>query len=327
MAPEPDSLREEINRRLTLNLLIQGCAEHAFLTSHYIVRDELAAIDPRLLGLYDRFAVYGRLQYWTLFGRLIFGSPRRFWKRATTDAAHPFHLHPILSRHGAALAEASRAWAIERGRAKGISRLRVPSLSMSWLLIRVLSKEARHRRQLESLAIRAAATVWGIAEERMDALLTTNVAFGELRVPETFRGKLLRAAAAGYGGIVRREGRLMVVARAQVWPILAHELVKATAELVCMHGLCDLDDEQYAGVMSRADLIEYEPWMLQAGPEIWRRLLPLLPDGQPLAVSLMHMARLPAAALEALILAVIEQPEWAREILSRLAEEESDPPA
>jgi hypothetical protein len=327
MAPEPDSLREEINRRLTLNLLIQGCAEHAFLTSHYIVRDELAAIDPKLLALYDRFAVYGRLQYWTLLGRLIFGSPRRFWKRATKDAAHPFHSHPILSRHGASLAQASRAWAIERGRAKGIARLRVPSLSMSWLLIRVLSREARHRRRLESLAIRAAATVWGIDEERMDALLTTNVAFGELRPPATFRGQLLRAAAAGYGGVLRREGRLVVVARAQVWPILAHELVKATAELVCMHGLCDLEDEMYARVVGAADLIEYEPWMLQVGPEIWRRLLPLLPDGQPLAVSLMRMARLPAAGLEALVLAVIEKPEWARELLLHLVAEEGDPTA
>ena len=37
----------------------------------------------------------------------------------------------------------------------------------------------------------------------------------------------------------------MVVARAIVWPILCHELVKGTAELICLHGLNTLDDAAF----------------------------------------------------------------------------------
>ena len=53
MSPSSDYLRDEINKRLTLNLLIQGSAQHAFLTSHYLVRDELTALDSDLLRLYE----------------------------------------------------------------------------------------------------------------------------------------------------------------------------------------------------------------------------------------------------------------------------------
>src|SRR5262249_41216901 len=65
----------------------------------------------------------------------------------------------------------------------------------------------------------------------------------------------------------------------------------------------------------------FEPWMLQTGGELWRRLLTVLPEGQPLANVLMHLARLPPKALESLIRAVIEQPEWARELLARMEDE------
>ena len=68
--------------------------------------------------------------------------------------------------------------------------------------------------------------------------------------------------------------------------------------------------------MHQTDRIEFEPWMLQTGGELWRRLLAVLPEGRPLPDMLMHIARLPAKSLEALVLAVIEQPEWARELLA-----------
>jgi hypothetical protein len=58
--------------------------------------------------------------------------------------------------------------------------------------------------------------------------------------------------------------------------------------------------------------------MLQSGGELWRRLLAVLPEGRPIAEMLMHIARLPARSLESLMLAVIEQPEWARELLASL---------
>jgi hypothetical protein len=129
----------------------------------------------------------------------------------------------------------------------------------------------------------------------------------------------MRAAICGYSGVVRREGALLVAARARNWQLLAKELVKGTAELICLHGLNSLDDDTCRHVTRETDRLEYEPWMLQTGGELWRRLLPLMPDGMPVAEVLMHLARLPATSLESLVLAVLESPNAARERLAELA--------
>jgi hypothetical protein len=152
----------------------------------------------------------------------------------------------------------------------------------------------------------------------MDGALTMAVAFGRLSPPTTFQASLLRSGAAGYGGVLRKDSELRVVGRAWVWPLLSHELVKGTVELICLHGLNELDSKTYKAVVRAADRIEHEAWMLQAGSELWRRLLPLFPDNRPVAEMVMHMARLPPRALESLTLAVIEEPEWARELLDSL---------
>ena len=107
MDPHSDTLRDQINKRLTLNLLIQWSAQHAFFTAHYLVRDELAMIDPKLIDLYDKFAVAGALQYWYGLSVLTAGWPARFWKRIARSG-HLFSQHPFLCRHGAMLAEATR---------------------------------------------------------------------------------------------------------------------------------------------------------------------------------------------------------------------------
>ena len=51
----------------------------------------------------------------------------------------------------------------------------------------------------------------------------------------------------------------------------------------------------------------------------------MLPKGRPLAELLMHLARLPARSLETLMLAVIEQPPWARELLAGLGASDAEP--
>src|SRR5205823_7645430 len=89
-----DELRGEINKRLTLNWLIQGAAQHAGMTFHHLVRDELNVINPKLLPLYDQYALINLLQYWQPEAKLLLGSPRRFWQRATTHPYHPFYGHP-----------------------------------------------------------------------------------------------------------------------------------------------------------------------------------------------------------------------------------------
>ena len=114
----------EINKRLTLTLLIQGSAQHAFLTSHYLVRDELMAIDPYLLRLYDQLAAACFLQYWHGENILFIGWPERFWRRAA-HPTHPFCKHPFLVRHGLSLSLGAKKRARERSRAKKVTLIPV----------------------------------------------------------------------------------------------------------------------------------------------------------------------------------------------------------
>jgi hypothetical protein len=312
-------VRDEINKRLTLNWLIQGAAQHAGMTFHHLVRDELNSIHPKLLRLYDQYALINLLQYWRFEAVALLGRPTRFWKCAASKPSHPFFGHPLLSRHGEALAAAAKHRAVERAREKGL--VQVPILfafQTVYVINRLRMIEADHRQELIALARKTTVMVWGISTNRLNADLTTNVAFGNLSTPQTFRGHLLRAYAVGYGGVMRRNDSLEVVARGTNLYLLAKELVKGTAELICLHGMNHLSADTYRHVMRHADRIEFEPWMLQTGGELWRRLLAVLPDGRPQADMLMHLARLPARSLECLMLAVIEQPTWARELLAKL---------
>jgi hypothetical protein len=316
--PAPD-VRAEINKRLTLNWLIQGAAQHAGLTAHHLVRGELDALHPHLVGLYDQYALINLLQYWRCEAALLLGWPPRFWRRAATRPGHPFFAHPLLSRHGGRLAAAARERARARAKEKGLStRLVLFGFQMQYVVARLVLLEAKHARTLGALAVRTTTMVWGIPPDRLDAAVTKQVAFGSLSVPRTLRGRLLRGFAVGYGGVLREGGRLRVVARGTNFYLVAKELVKGTAELVCLHGLNGLDDATYAQVMREADQLEFEPWMLQTGGELWRRLLAATPAGWPPAELLMHLARLPAPALEGLLGAAIERPDRARELLAGL---------
>jgi hypothetical protein len=322
-APE---LRDEVNKRFTLNWLIQGAAQHAGMTLHHLVRDELSALDAELVPLYDQYALINLLQYWSIDATLLLGWPPRFWRRATSDPRHPFFGHPVLSRHGGTLAAEARRRGRERCKEKRLWGLRFFFPCQAALVIDRLSrKETGHTRELVSLARQAVTAAWGIPTDRLDAELTTKVAFGELSKPRTFGGRVIRACAVGYGGVLRCGDSLVVVARGANWQLLAKELVKGTAELICLHGLNRLTDDAYRQVIAAADGVDFEPWMLQTGGELWRRLLAVLPGGRPVAEVLMHLARLPARSLETLMLAVLEQPPLARELLAGLAASDAEP--
>jgi hypothetical protein len=312
-------LRDEINKRLTLNWLIQGASQHAGMTAHHLVRDELNAMDPKLLRLYDQFALIGLLQYWHLDFAMLFGWPPRFWRRAAGKRTHPFFGHPLLARHGGMLAAAGRKRALDRCKQKGVTRLPLLFACQAlYVMNRIITREWPHRARLIELARELASTIWGIPIDRLDGDITKQALLGASIPARTLRGAILRVAVVGYGGVQRRDDALVVVARATTWQLLTKELVKGTAELICLHGLNNLSDDDYRRVMDAADWLEYEPWMLQTGGELWRHLLALMPDGQPVAEVLMHLARLPPKSLESLMLAVIERPEWARDLLAAL---------
>ena len=129
---------------------------------------------------------------------------------------------------------------------------------------------------------------------------------------------ICRAGIVGLEGVEQRGDQLIVIAQATNWLVLAKELVKGTAELICLHGLNSLDDRTYERVIAATDHLDLEPWMLQSGGELWRRLLAVMPEDRAPAEMLMHLAHLAAHSLESLMLAVIEQPDWARELLASL---------
>ena len=220
------------------------------------------------------------------------------------------------------MTRAAKLRVLERCRQKGVTRL--PAYFTLQFLTRIFwtqYKESTHKAALIKLAKQATHLVWDIPLERLDGALTRQVQFGNARAADSFRSSVLRAGAAGYGGVLQADGQFKVVGKAWLWPLLSHELVKGTVELICLHGMADWDESTYRQVMQAADRIEYEPWMLQAGCELWRQLLPLLPDQPPVAAMVMRIAKLPPTALESLMLAVVEDPDWARELLAGLGRE------
>jgi hypothetical protein len=317
-----DELQAQINKRLTLNLLIQGAAAHTFLTGHHLVGDELDAIRPGLTRHYDKLIISLHLNYWVGDIVVLYGPPWWFWRR-TGSPRHPFHHHYLLANHGRELARASKEYLKVRGRTKGV--ISVPLfhyVQLFRLVIRTSRLEHGHAEELAQLAKRATNIMWDIDEDRLIGEITREMTMANVREPRTFIGKLTRLAAAGWGGVQLHDGQFKVVAKAWYWPLLSHELTKGVAELVCLHGVNKLDDKTYAQVIDQADHIEYETWMLQAGAEAWRRLLAVLPNDRPLAEMLMHIARLNPGVLERLMLAVINNPAEARPMLESL----DDPP-
>ncbi len=313
-----DDLSDLISKRLSLNLLIQGAATHGFLSAHYVVEDELNAVNPHLIHVYDKLAVSGFLSYWHGDLVLLQGHPERFWRRVR-DGAHPFSSHPLLVKHGGALARAAKAHADARAKQKGIVSITgIHYVKLMGLTFQVAWHERGLKKQLAEIAVAATEAIWGIDPNRLDAEITYEVEVGDVRTPETLTGKLFRLAAAGWSGVQRQGDSLIVVARAICWPLLLHELVKGVAELVCLHGLNTLDRATYDAVIDATDKIEYEPWTMQAGSELWRRYLKVKPADRSLAESLMQVARLQPRPLDRLMLAIVDEPELAAEWLQSL---------
>ena len=142
-----EDLLDEINKRITLNLLIQGSAQHATNISHHLVGDDLDALDPRLKQLYERIAIAVDLAYWS-WPILLIGNQTQFLKRASTPG-HPLANHSFLVRHGVSLAAAGKRHAVNRSREKGISRVLLSfDFQSSLLFYRASVKERGHREQL-----------------------------------------------------------------------------------------------------------------------------------------------------------------------------------
>ena len=124
-------------------------------------------------------------------------------------------------------------------------------LQTIWWFFRINKVEQPHRSRLLQLAKQVTSAIWDIDEHQLDADFTKDVAFGNLSTPRTRVGRLVQAAAIGFGGVELRGDRFYVVAKSWNWPTVMHELVKGTAELVCLHGLRDLSDTMYGELRTK----------------------------------------------------------------------------
>ncbi len=319
-----DDIRQQINKRLTLNLLIQGAAAHNYLTGHFLVKDQLEALRPGLTRLYDRFATSGQLNYWLGDFALLRGLPSWFWAR-TGRPTHPFHHCPLLAKHGGQLSRKSKRFMCARSWKKWVIPIPIVAFfQLLYLLIRTALAERRLKPQLIEIAKTATSLIWGIDEDRLDGAIVFDCEFGNVRTPRTWLGRNMKDGASGYGGVERRKGQFHVVAKAWNFPLLLHELTKGTVELVCLHGLASLDDATYDAVTDDADQIEFELPMLQAGIDMWQRLLAALPRDRTTPEMLMHVAQLDPQPLERLMLDVVEDPEHARDVLAELGRDCDD---
>ena len=60
------SLKDQINKRILLNCVIQGASIHSFYTMHHIVKNELNELDSELVDLYDKFSTGSVFSYFRI---------------------------------------------------------------------------------------------------------------------------------------------------------------------------------------------------------------------------------------------------------------------
>ena len=115
-----------------------------------------------------------------------------------------------------------------------------------------------------------------------------------------------------------------IIAKAVVFPVLCQELSKGVAELLSHHGLQGHSEDELRHIYKHADVLNDEVFLVQVGPELWRRFLRVLPRGVNLANLYMLLAKLEPDELHNVVAAVVEEPERAKQILSELVSGNSD---
>lgn len=332
--PLSPHLRHLVNKRLTLNILIQGAASHAHLTAHHLVKPQLDAINPDLVATYDRSIAAASLAYWSGFISLVFGRSKKYWRNLHRPG-NPFYHHRFLRRHGRTIAQDAQAAIVQRCIEKGVpTRWWRHEFMLVKELLKIRAIESSHTSQLQRLAKEACYEIVGTPLDLMSATITDNPAWGTVREPGTWKGKLILKAMVGWGGVDRtnrdfnEEGDredLQVVAKAIIWPLLLHELVKGSMELICLHGMADLPPEEFDVVMDQTEHLEYEVPMIQIGPEFYQRFLQVTPRDASLADCVMHVARMEPIELEEFCFDMMEMPEAATQVLvEKLATDEQE---
>ena len=319
--PLPLEQRLQVNKRLTLNLLIQGAASHVFFSAHHLAAEQFNRIDREMLRHYDRMIVAMSLGYWIGTVPLIMGNPNKYFRNLDRPG-NPFQYHRFMLRFGQQIGEEAREFIFQQADEYGFDKV---GWKNEWvqtkLALKTLEMETNHKPELEEIGKQVCSEIYGIPTDRLNAELTTEPAFGTVRTPKTWAGKLIKKFMVGWSAVERRDGRMEVVAKAWIWPLLIHELVKGTVELICLHGLSNLEDEEFELVMDETEHVEYEIPMLQVGGTFFKKVLSVIPREMPVEQGLMHVARMPAVLLDEFLFDMMTVPQNATERLRVIQQE------
>lgn len=306
-----------------MNILIQGAASHMHLSAHHSVKEKLDAVDPNLVDLYDQAIAGATLAYWDGLIRVVYGRGIRFWSKLHRPK-NPFFHHRFLRRHGKSLATEAYQSAISRCKEK---QMPTNGLALEGKLakisLEIMEREINRERPLQSIAKDACLQIIDIPRRLLNAEISRDPKWGTVRPPTTVGGRLLMMAMVGWGGVDQIDGELQVVAKAIFWPLLVHELVKGSMELICLHGISDVSDDDYSVVMDHTEHVEYEVPMIQIGPVIYQAFLKVLPRPNSLAECTMVLAQMEPIEFEEFLFEMVEAPDSARNILKGLIGDEA----
>ena len=121
----------------------------------------------------------------------------------------------------------------------------------------------------------------------------------------------------------KKEMEPRIEAKAWIFPLLVHELIKGSMELAASNwGEGHLDFEEQKHVIDRADTIEGEIWGMRLGPGMWGKFVECIdPKDYSIKQWLFHeLTKLPAEQFHKFIKEILSQSGKCSEVISHLKE-------
>ena len=97
-------------------------------------------------------------------------------------------------------------------------------------------------------------------------------------IPNIDKGVDGRSCEVDFENMNEEDGNTkpVIKARAMIFPVLLHEMVKGVMEVLSAHGLpTQKNIAEY--VLNKADFVEAEPWDMRLGPALWSKLCEAIP--------------------------------------------------
>jgi len=122
----------------------------------------------------------------------------------------------------------------------------------------------------------------------------------------------------------------VVVAKAWIFPLLVHELIKGTLELSASNwGEGHLDMEEQMEVIEKADTVEGEIWGMRLGPGMWEKFLDCIdPDDYDIKQWLFHeLSKLPAKQFHSFMKEILVGSQKCTEVIKTLKDLHNQEPS